>query len=217
MEIKPSDLDPLRRYKVLTGCVVPRPVAFVSTLSPDGRTNLAPFSFFNGVGTNPMTIIFCPTTGKDGEDNDTLRNAKPEEEGGTGEFVVNAASAPYIREVSAAAEDLPYGESEFDLTGLETEPSVVVAPPRVADSPYCFECRTLQLIRTNPGVPGSGNLVIGEIVHIRLKDDLINSRWHVNPRQLQAMGRMGGENYCTTSAIIEVPRGRTALGKNPSA
>lgn len=213
MEVQPNELTSVERYKLLIGCIVPRPIAFVSTVSPDGRFNLAPFSFFNGIGSDPMTVMFCPATSGDGSENDTMRNAKPAADGGTGEFVINAASEPYIREVSAAAEALPYGQSEFELTGLKMEPSVVVNPPRVAVSPFAFECRTLQIVRTNPGVPSSGNIVIGEVVHLHIDDELVNERWHVDPEKLAAVGRMGGADYCTTQERFALPRGRAALDR----
>lgn len=216
MDLTPNSLSTAERYKLLIGCIVPRPIALVSTLSPQGRPNLAPFSFFSGVGSNPMTVIFCPGTAPDGSDNDTMRNALPLDQGGTGEFVINAAVEPYIREVSASAEPLPYGQSEFDLIGLDTHPSTVVAPPRVAASPYAFECRTLQIVRTNPGAPSSGNIVVGEVVHIYIRDDLINDRMHVDPDKLAAVGRMGGMYYCTTRDRFSLPRGTAALEQNES-
>src|SRR5271169_5408516 len=113
----PMELDPLAlsqpdRYKILIGCIVPRPIAFVSTISPDGAHNLAPFSFFAGVGSAPMTLLFCPANKPDGSDKDSLRNAKPISEGGTGEFVVNAATEQIARQVAACAEPLEYGQSE---------------------------------------------------------------------------------------------------------
>ncbi len=153
MDIDPDALGLRERYRLLIGCVVPRPIAFVSTLSPDGRANLAPFSFFNGVGSDPLTVLFCPANKPDGSEKDTLRNCKPPSEGGTGEFVVNAAVEGYAREISASAEELPYGESEFELTGLARAPSLRVQPPRVARAPWAFECQTLQVVRTNPGRP----------------------------------------------------------------
>ena len=105
MELNPDEIAAPDRYKLLIGGIVPRPIAFVSTVSPDDTSvNLAPFSFFNGVGSNPMTLLFCPANKPDGSEKDTLRNCKPTEEGGTGEFVVNIASEPYIRQVAAAAE-----------------------------------------------------------------------------------------------------------------
>lgn len=211
MELTPDDLTPAERYKILIGSIVPRPIAFVSTIAPDGRANLAPFSFFNGVGSNPMTLLFCPANHPDGSEKDTLRNAKPVDEGGTGQFVVNVAVGAYIRQVAAAAEDLEYGESEFVLTGLTSTPSRTVRPPRVAASPVAFECRTVQIIRMNPGAPAGGNVVLGEVAHIHVRDDLINERYHVDPAALDAIGRMGGRGYVSTRERFDLPRGAAAL------
>jgi flavin reductase (DIM6/NTAB) family NADH-FMN oxidoreductase RutF len=211
MEIQPEDLEPRDRYKLLIGSIVPRPIAFVSTVSPKGEFNIAPYSFFTGVGSNPMTLLFCPGTRADGSDKDTLRNVLPPEEGGVGQFVVNMATESYARSVAAAAEELPYGESEFDLTGLSPVPSSRVDPPRLAGSPVCFECATVQVIRTDPGVPASGNLVIGRVLWVHVDDAMINERFHVDADQLGAIGRMGGSEYCRTRDRFAMPRGRKAL------
>jgi flavin reductase (DIM6/NTAB) family NADH-FMN oxidoreductase RutF len=211
MEILPESLVLRDRYKLLTGTIVPRPIAVVATMSPDGSTNLAPFSFFCGVGSNPMTLAFCPGNKPDGSDKDSLRNSLPPSEGGTGEFVVNVATESWALQMAAAAESLPYGESEFDLAGLTALPSSLVAPPRVAESPVAFECRTLQVIRTNPGVQGGGNLVLGEVVCAHVDDALVNDRWHLDADALRAIGRMGGPEYCRTGDRFSMPRGRAAL------
>ena len=195
----------------MIGSIVPRPIAFVSTLSVDGRPNLAPYSFFSGVGAEPMTVVFCPANKPDGSEKDTLRNSKPVAEGGTGEFVVNLAVEAYRREVSAAGEPLPHGESEFDLTGLETTPAVAVNAPRVAASPVAYECRTREVIRLAPGVPGGANLVIGEVVHLHVRDDLVDDRLNIDADRLAAIGRMGGLEYCRTRDRFAMPRGRVAL------
>ncbi|HRQ76858.1 MAG TPA: flavin reductase family protein [Phycisphaerales bacterium] len=211
MEIDPARLDIATRYKLLIGCIVPRTIAFVSTVSLDGKPNLAPFSFFNGAGSNPMTVLFCPGNKPDGTEKDSLRNAKPADEGGVGEFIVNAATEAYIRQVAAAAEPLPHGESEFSLTGLTMTTAALVRPPRVAESPFAFECRTRQVVRLNPGAPGGGNIVIGEVMHVFIRDDLVNDRMHVDPAKLTAIGRMGGLGYSRTRDRFELPMGRTAL------
>ncbi len=211
MEIQPEDLEPRDRYKLLIGSIVPRPIAFVSTVSPRGEFNIAPYSFFTGVGSNPMTLLFCPGTRPDGSDKDTLRNVLPPGEGGVGEFVVNMATESYARKVAAAAEELPYGESEFDLTGLNPVPSFRVNPPRLAESPVCFECATVQVIRTDPGEPASGNLVIGRVLWVHVDDAMINERFHVDADQLRAIGRMGGSEYCRTRDRFAMPRGKKAL------
>lgn len=212
MEIHPEDISQPERYKLLIGCILPRPIAFVSTIAPDGESvNIAPFSFFNGVGSNPMALLFCPANRPDGSEKDTLRNCKPMNEGGTGEFVVNVATETYIRAVAAASESLPYGDSEFDLIGLASAPSAVVRPPRLAESPVAFECRTMQVIRTNPGAPAAGNIVIGRVVHVFVRDDLMNERFHIDPAKLGAVGRMGGLGYTRTRDRFELPMSREAL------
>lgn len=211
MELRPEDLQTHERYKLLIGGIVPRPIAFVSTISPAGEPNLAPYSFFTGVGSNPMTLLVCPATLPDGSDKDTLRNALPPEEGGVGQFVVNVATETYARGVAAAAEALPHGESEFDLTGLQAVPSLKVRPPRLKESPVSFECETVQVIRTAPGKPGSGNVLLGRVVSVHVEDELINERFHIDADRLQAFGRMGGLQYCKTRDRFEMPRGRAAL------
>ena len=213
MEFSPDSLPAADRYKLLIGSIVPRPIAWVSTMSPDGRTNLAPVSFVCGVGSDPMTLLFCPANKPDGSEKDSLLNARPADEGGTGEFVVNIVSDSLARAMAYSATPLPRGESEFDMRevrelGISPAPCRVVRPPRVAQSPVSFECRTMQIIRTNPGVPAGGNIVIGRVVHVHVADGLINERLHVDPEQLDAVGRMGGLSYCRTRDRFDLPMGR---------
>ncbi|MEL7472180.1 MAG: flavin reductase family protein [Planctomycetota bacterium] len=211
MELDPKTLGPAACYKLIVGCVVPRPIAFVSTISTEGAHNLAPFSFFNGVGASPMTILFCPANEPDGSDKDTLRNCVPTDEGGTGEFVVNVATEAYTRQMAGAAEPLPHGESEFELVDLTPARSTLVKPPRVLESPVAFECRTTHVIRTNPGAVAGGNVVIGEVVHVHIDDELVNERMHVDPERLAAVGRMGGADYCRTRERFALRPGKAAL------
>jgi len=217
-----ASLAPADRYKLLIGAVVPRPIAFVSTISAAGKLNLAPFSFFNAVGSDPMMMLFCPANKPDGSMKDSLRNAaRPgelEPAQGTGEFVVNIASEAYERQMAACAEPLQMGESEFDLAGLTATASSRVRPPRLAESPISFECRTVQIIRTNPGKAAGGNIVIGEVLAIHAADGLVNERFHVDPDRLRAIGRMGGIGYCRTrpESRFEMPMGRAALELPPA-
>jgi flavin reductase (DIM6/NTAB) family NADH-FMN oxidoreductase RutF len=213
MELDPATLPSADRYRLLIGAIVPRPIALVSTISPDGRVNLAPFSFFNGVGSDPMMLLFCPVNRNDGTEKDSLRNAKPSAEGGVGEFVVNLAVEAYERQVAAAAEPLAYGESEFDLVGLTPSPSRLVRPPRVAESPVAFECRTETVIRTGQGVPSAGNIVLGRVVHVFVRDDVINERFHLDPDTLRTIGRMGGLGYIRTRERFDMPMGKAALSE----
>ncbi len=211
MELKPEELDIACRYKLLIGSVVPRPIALVSTVSPGGLDNLAPFSFFTAVGSNPMTMLFCPANTPDGREKDSLRNAKPAGEGGTGQFVISVVTESIVRRVAGAAEPLAYGESEFDFVGLERAASKVVRPPRVAESPIAFECETTEIIRTNPGEPGGGNIVLGRVVCVHVRDELLNERMHIDADRLNAVGRMGGRAYCRTGDRFDLPMGRAAI------
>lgn len=211
MDLDPMTLDVGDRYKLMIGAIVPRPIAFVSTMGPDGRLNLAPFSFFCGVSANPPTLAFCPANKSDGGEKDTLINCSPPPRG-LGQFVVNIVSAAMAARMSACAEELPYGESEFALSGLTAAASTVVRPPRVAESPLAMECETMQVLRLNPGEPSGGNLVIGRIVRIHAAEGLVNERWHVDPAKLDAIGRMAGLGYCTTRDRLDVPWGRAAIG-----
>jgi flavin reductase (DIM6/NTAB) family NADH-FMN oxidoreductase RutF len=213
MHLDPLALPPPDRYKLLIGGIVPRPIAWVSTLSTQGVTNLAPFSFFTGVGSDPMTLLFCPANKPDGSEKDSLRNAAPRDQGGTGEFVVSVVSHALAKPMALSAEDLPHDQSEYDMPelramGINPAPSAVVAPPRVAQSPLAFECETLQIVRTNPGTPNAGNIVLGRVVSLYAAEGVLNDRLHADPSVLDVVARMGGDAYCTTRDRFVLPRGR---------
>lgn len=211
MKFDVSQLSVRDKYKLLSGCITPRPIAFVSTLSAEGRVNLAPYSFFNGISAEPMAVAFSPLVKQDGTDKDTVRNCLPVGEGGTGEFVLNFVAEGYVQKMAACAEPLPHGDSEFEFAGLESAPSEVVAPPRVARSPVAFECRTLQVVRLAPGVPMSGCLIIGEVVYVHAHEGVVGDAMHVSPDGLRTVGRLGGPSYCTTRDRFPMQRGRAAL------
>ena len=206
----------MERYRLLIGTVVPRPIAFVSTISRGGASNLAPYSFYNGVGAEPMLVMFCPANNVDGSPKDSLVNALPEAEGGTGVFVVNVAAERYEREVAAAGEALAHGDSEFELTGLTPVPASSVAAPRVAESPAGFECETERVIRFAGDAPGGANLVIGRVVHAWADASVSSEAGHVDPAELGAIGRMGGPDYVRTHDRFALPRGRAAM-QGPNA
>jgi flavin reductase (DIM6/NTAB) family NADH-FMN oxidoreductase RutF len=213
MEIDTGSISRAERYKLLIGGVVPRPIAFVATVGVDGSVNLAPFSFFTAIGSDPMLLMFCPSNKEDGSEKDTMRNAELVERGGTGEFVVNIVPVGIAEKMAACAAILPYGESEFAFSGLTPVPSVRVKPPRVKECLLSYECVTQQVVRTNPGAPGGGNIVIGRVVHVRAEDEIVNTRFHIDPAKLDALGRMGGpRGYCTTRDRLEVARGDERAG-----
>jgi len=188
----PGELETRQRYKLLIQGIAPRPIALVSTISPDGSLNLAPFSFFNGVGSDPMSLLFCPANDARGAEKDTLRNCKPKSEGGSGEFVVNVAVDSIIHRVVGCAEPLPYGESEFEFSGLKQKASTVVTPPRVAAS-------------------AGGNVVLGKVVCIHLEDGLADENLYLDKERLDFIGRMGHYDYCRTRERFSLKPGRPAL------
>ena len=212
MEIDPSRLSPPERYRLLIGAVVPRPIAVVGTRSACGSyLNLAPFSFFNACGSEPMTLMFCPANRDDGSVKDTLRNCLPVSDGGSGEFTVSVATEPIIRQVVAAAEELPPESSEFALSGLTPVPGTHVKAPRVGESPISFECRTRQVIRLAPGAPAGANIVIGDVVHVHVAGEVLDARGKIDSGALRAVGRMGSMSYALTRELLEIPFGARAL------
>jgi flavin reductase (DIM6/NTAB) family NADH-FMN oxidoreductase RutF len=208
LSINPADCQPRQVYKLMTGIIVPRPVALVSTMDRNGVRNLAPFSFFTGVGSNPPTVLFCPVVrtptaaGSESEPDlrkDTLRNVEE-----TGEFVVNVVSDSIATAANASAAEVPPEVDEFVLSGLTPLPSQLVRPWRVAESPAQIECKLLQVIYTGRA-PGAGVIVLGEIVRFHLRSNLVED-FRVDPAGLDAVGRMAGNTWARTRDRIELIR-----------
>jgi flavin reductase (DIM6/NTAB) family NADH-FMN oxidoreductase RutF len=195
MELTPDQLPVEARYKLLTGTVIPRPIAVVSTVSPEGTFNAAPFSYFNIVGHAPMAVSFVVAGPKpDGTWKDTLRNAQLPVRGGTGEFVVNNATEHYAAQMARTASPLAADVSEFDFAGLTPVASKLVRAPRIGQAAVAFECRTLHVVEV-----GRSQLVIGEIVFLHLDDAVVDEHFRVDFAQLRAIGRMAGSRYARTS------------------
>jgi flavin reductase (DIM6/NTAB) family NADH-FMN oxidoreductase RutF len=199
MYIDASSTPPLELYHALVGIVSPRPIAWVTTMDRAGHLNLAPFSFYNTFGSNPPIVIFSPTIRPDLSKKDTLLNLEE-----VPEFVINAATLPLAHQVNESSRELPRGESEAELLGLELIPSTKVKPPRVKASPAHLECK-LQRIIPLGDQPRAGNLVIGEVVAIHV-DDAVLTNGRIDPRKLQTIARLGGEWYCESSALFELKR-----------
>lgn len=187
-----------RAYQFLASVVTPRPIAFVTTISPDGRVNAAPFSFFNLFGANPPILAFAPSDREDGTPKDTALNVRA-----THEFVVNLVDEAIAEAMNKCAASLPYGENELVHAGLTAVPSSMVKPPRIAESPVNMECvewGTLQI--------GSNRLVIGVIKRLHLRDDLFDAeKKRVRSDKLQVIGRMAVPHwYCRTRDRFEMIR-----------
>ncbi len=191
MILNPEGQTLTENYKLLTGAIVPRPIAFVSTVSANGVLNLAPFSFFTGITSQPPTVCFAPGRYADtGGKKDTLQNIEA-----TKEFVVNIVTESIAHEMNVTATEFPEEVDEFEVTGLTPAESRVVKPPRVLESPINFECKLEQIVQVGPEGPGGGALVIGRVVLFHVQDDLIDARKRIDHARLQPVGRLAGMSY----------------------
>ena len=187
-------------YKVLIACITPRPIAWVSTLSPNGVPNLAPFSFFNGIGANPPSVLFCPVNRRDGSKKDTLLNIEA-----TREFVVNVVPFSLAKPMNDTSADLAYEVNEFETAGVDAAPSLKVKPPRVKESPVYMECVLHQIVYVGDG-PLGANVVIGRIVCLEVADSVLGTDGQIDARKLDTVGRMGGSLYSRTTDLFELQR-----------
>ncbi len=195
MQIDPTQQAPADNYKLLTNLVVPRPIAWVSTVDDAGRVNLAPFSFFNAVCGNPLYLVVSIGTNDAGGTKDTARNILASKE-----FVVNLVTEELFDAMNVSAADFPFGESELVAAGLHAAPSVAVAPPRVAECQAAMECRLHSTVNL-----GENTLVIGEVVMFHVADHLVGPRMHING--FAPIGRLGSPSvYCHTGDRFDVPR-----------
>ena len=197
MKIDPKTFE--RFNAVLTGVVVPRPIAFVSSISASGVANLAPYSFFNAVSYDPPTIVFSSSRHTERKAKDTLANIEE-----TGEFVVNVVVDAIAEAMNSTAAEFPADVDEFEIAGLTAIPSDIVRAPRVSESPVNMECRLNQVV--NLGREGHQHgLVIGEIVLMHIRDDIIEGH-RINHQILKPTGRLAGNMYCYTADTYEMVR-----------
>jgi flavin reductase (DIM6/NTAB) family NADH-FMN oxidoreductase RutF len=177
-------------YFLLTALVVPRPIAWVSTVGEDGVLNLAPHSYFNVISNAPMIVHFTSTGIKD-----TLRNVRS-----SGEFVVNIVNRELVEKANLTAADFPPTENEFEWAGLETESSLKVSPPRVAAAPAALECTVRSIVSM-----GNGNMVFGNVVFVHVRDEVLRDG-RVDPALLDPVGRLSGSAYSATTEIFKLVR-----------
>jgi flavin reductase (DIM6/NTAB) family NADH-FMN oxidoreductase RutF len=191
-------------YRRLTEVVIPRPIALVATVDPEGLPNLAPFSFFTIVSSNPPFLAFAPQRmGRTGSKKDTLRNIEL-----VGEFTVSVVTEKIAERVNVCAAPLPYGESEFVHSGLTPLAAERVKAPLVVESPVGLEC-TLEEIRTYGEAGGAGSLVVGRVVLMHVDPALRDpADGRVLPERLRAVGRMGGSLWCRTRDTFALERPR---------
>jgi flavin reductase (DIM6/NTAB) family NADH-FMN oxidoreductase RutF len=197
LTIDPKSAPPLAIYKLMIGSIVPRPIAFVSTLSVSGVRNLAPFSFFNGVSGDPPVICFS-VTGRTPH-KDTLANIQE-----TGEFVVNIVSEEIAEQLNLCAGEYPPEVDEFELSGLTAAPSALIRPPRVLESRVSMECTLHQIVEVGT-LPRGASLVLGEVLRFHVEDAIVDN-FRIDPEGLRAIGRMGGNTYARTRERFDMIR-----------
>lgn len=200
MHLDFSKLPPRTAYEWMTNTILPRPIAWVSTLSAEGKTNLAPFSFFQGITANPPTLMFVPVNNRAGEPKDTLRNIEANRE-----FVVSVVPFALAEPMNACAALLPHGESEFEAFNIAAAPSTFVRPPRVALAPAAFECALHSIVRIGEG-PGAANVVFGSILGLHVADSVLAADGFPDAAKLDLVGRLGREDYTRTTERFTISR-----------
>lgn len=200
MKLNPEHAAASAVYQHLIRVIAPRPIAWVSTVALSGITNLAPFSFFTGVGAKPPSVLFCPSNRRDGTPKDTLRNILD-----TGEFVINVVPFRLAEAMNRSSAELPPGESEFELAGVATVPSMIVRPPRVQTAPASLECKLMHHLALDSG-PGGANIVVGQILQLHIDDTVLDETGQADAGLLDLIGRLGGSSYCRTTGRFDLTR-----------
>jgi flavin reductase (DIM6/NTAB) family NADH-FMN oxidoreductase RutF len=196
-EIIPSDIERSQVYKLLTGSIVPRAIAWVSSVDANGNNNLAPFSYFTAVSGEPPMVLFCPgirTT--DNGQKDTYHNVKT-----TGEFVINFVNAANASAMNITATEVPADVDEFERAGLTPIPSKLVNVPRVKESPIHFECKLNQIVSV-----GDGHIVIGEVVYMHFDENVFKEGNYIDMEAYQPIARLAGPNYARLGEFFQMQR-----------
>jgi flavin reductase (DIM6/NTAB) family NADH-FMN oxidoreductase RutF len=211
LHIEPKDAEIKVVHSYLLGGVGPRPIALVSTISTDGHVNLSPFSFFNAFGANPPTVAFSPSRRvRDNTTKHTYENLVA-----TGECVIQAVTYDMVQQVNLASAEYPAEVDEFVKTGLMPEPSDIVRPPRVKQSPFQMECKLQQMISLG-GKGGSGNLAICEVVKFHIDERLFDGDGVIHPDRIDLVARMSANYYCRASGdnvfVVKKPLRKLGIG-----
>ena len=199
----PTEIDNRNLYGFFTSAVIPRPIAFVSTIDSQGRVNLSPFSYFNVVSTRPPMLIFAPVrSARNGQQKDTYENVKE-----VAECVIHIVNYTVAEQMNATSAAFPRGVNEFREVGLTEVPSDLVRPPRVKECPIAFECKVTQVIELGES-GGAGNLVLCEILKIHADESILTEEGKVDAAKLDVIGRLGGNQYVrvTPENIFEVKK-----------
>lgn len=199
MKIKVDEMEHREAHRFLMGIIVPRPIAFISTVGEDGVYNIAPYSAFTNLSISPPIVCFSVAPKRDGKKKDTLRNIEY-----SGEFVINMVTEEIAEVMNLASASFPPEVDEFKEAGLTPLPSDLVKAPRLAESPTSMECRRLQILEFGER-PRHSSIVIGEVVLVHVRDDFCEEG-KIQYDRFKAVGRMGGESYCRTRDTFEMVR-----------
>lgn len=201
--IDPKEIPAPKMHSYLLGAVVPRPIAFASTIDIAGNINLSPFSFFNVFSSNPPILVFSPS--RRGRDNTTKHTFENVNE--VPEVVINIVDYALVQQASLTSTEYEKGVNEFIKAGLTQVPSIKVRPPRVGESPVSFECKVNQVIPLGHQ-GGAGNLVVCEVVLFHISEKILDHDGKIDPWKLDAVARMGGDYYCRAQgeAVFKVPK-----------
>ncbi len=200
MQFDPDQIGPSAVYKLLTGTVIPRPIGWISSISKEGICNLAPFSYFNAVGEDPPHIMFS-TVHPGNTNKDTLNNILE-----TGEFVVNLVTEENVEKMNSTSAPYPPHVDEFEAVGLSPLPSVLVKPPRVAESPVHFECRLVHHYSLEGHQNGGATIIIGRIVMFHIEEGMVSENFHIDLEKYKPVARLAGSNYATLGNIFSLKR-----------
>jgi flavin reductase (DIM6/NTAB) family NADH-FMN oxidoreductase RutF len=200
MQLDFSTLEPLERYRWLASTITPRPIAWVSSQSSTGVSNLAPFSFFTVISDDPPTLMVNVNHRADGSLKDTLLNVQA-----NGELVLQLVAFEQAEAMNASSAVLPYGISEFEQCGIASMPSQRIAPPRVAGAAVAFECRVVQIQAYPPAAPNC-HLIFAEVLLAHIDERVLNEQGRIDPHKLDLVGRLGGMAYSRSQDTFEMRR-----------
>ena len=209
MIINPKDISAPKMHSYLLGAVIPRPIAFASTIDKEGHVNLSPFSFFNCFSTNPPILVFSPSRrGRDNTTKHTLENVKA-----VPEVAINLLNYNMVQQASLTSCEYPKDVNEFVKAGLTEVSSILIRPPRVGESPVAMECKVNQVIELGQN-GGAGSLVICEVLLMHINKEILDEQKRIDPRKMDAVARMGGDYYLRAQGdnIFTVPKPNEKLG-----
>lgn len=200
MQLNPDELHQKEVYKLLTGLIIPRPIAWVSTINEEGIPNLAPFSYFNAVGDDPPHVMF--SVSRTGNVNkDTLNNILNNKE-----FVVNMVTEDLAEKMNATANPLQPHESEFDFANIQKGISTKVKPPLVAESPVSMECVLVHHYNLENHKNGGSTIIIGQIIHFHINDSILLDNFYIDLQKYQPISRLSGSNYAKLGELFTIKR-----------